>query len=215
MLVCAIVGSGIAASRLSPGEVGLQLFENAFATATALAAIILVVGPVSGAHLNPAVTLVDRSFRRCSTTEAVAYVGAQVAGGCLGAIVANAMFDLPLIETSTQIRSGGGIWLGEIVATLGLVLVIFGLTHSGERRFVPFAVAGYIAAAYWFTSSTGFANPAVTIGRTLSDSFAGIAPASAPAFILAQLTGAALAIGAVVLLFGSVERRANRREESR
>ena len=144
---------------------------------------------------------------------AAGYIGAQVAGACVGALVANAMFDLPLFETSTQIRSGGGIWLGEVVATLGLVLVIFGLTHSGERRYVPFAVAGYIAAAYWFTSSTGFANPAVTVGRTLSDSFAGIAPASVPGFIAAQLAGAALAVGAVVAAVRLASRRRPIRRE--
>ena len=215
LLVGAIVGSGIAASRLSPDQVGLELLENAFATAAALAAIILVLGPVSGAHLNPAVTLVDRWFGRCTNGEAAAYIGAQLAGGCLGAVVANAMFDLPLIETSSQVRSGTGIWLGEVVATLGLILVIFGLAHSDARRYVPFAVAGYVAAAYWFTSSTGFANPAVTVGRTLSDSFAGIAPVSAPGFIAAQLAGAALAVGVVAFLFGSLGRRPAHTEDTR
>lgn len=201
LLVCAVIGSGIAASRLSPHQIGLELLENAFATAAALAAIILAVGPVSGAHLNPAVTLVDRAFGRRSSAEAGAYIGAQVVGGCLGAMVANAMFGLPLVQASTHVRTGGPLWLGEVVATFGLVLVIFGMTRGGEHRFIPFAVAGYIAGAYWFTSSTSFANPAVTIGRTLSDSFAGIAPSSAPAFVVAQLAGAGLAALVVLLLY--------------
>jgi glycerol uptake facilitator-like aquaporin len=201
LLVCAVVGSGIAAGRLSPGDTGLQLLENTLATAAALAAIILTIGPVSGAHLNPVVTLVDGALGRRSRTDAAAYIPAQIAGGCLGALVANAMFDLPVFEVSTHARSGSGVWLGEIVATFGLILVIFGLTRGGEHRYIPFAVAGYIAGAYWFTSSTSFANPAVTIGRTLSNSFAGIAPADAPLFIVMQLVGGALALGAVLLLY--------------
>lgn len=201
LLVCAVVGSGIAASRLSPGDVGLQLLENAFATAAALAAIILTLGPVSGAHLNPAITLVDRALGRRDTSEAAAYIGAQVVGGCVGAALANIMFERALIDPSTHTRSGTALWVGEVVATFGLVLVVFGMTRSGSHRAVPFAVAGYIAGAYWFTSSTSFANPAVTVGRTLSDSFSGIAPSSAPAFIAAQLCGAALALGIVKVLF--------------
>jgi arsenate reductase len=201
LLVCAVIGSGIAATRLSPHEVGLELLENAFATAAALAAIILAIGPVSGAHLNPAVTLVDRTLGRRGNVEAAAYIGAQILGAGLGAMVANAMFGLPLVQASKQVRSGGPIWLGEVVATFGLVLVIFAMTRGGEHRYVPFAVAGYIAGAYWFTSSTSFANPAVTIGRTLSNTFGGIAPRSAPAFIAAELAGAALALGAVLLLY--------------
>jgi len=201
LLVCAVVGSGIAASRLSPGQTGLELLENAFATAAALAAIILAIGPISGAHLNPAVTLVDRAFGRRGTADACAYIGAQVAGACAGAMVANAMYGLPLVNASTHVRHGGPIWLGEVVATFGLILVIFGMTRGGEHRFIPFAVAGYIAGAYWFTSSTSFANPAVTVGRTLSDTFAGIAPRSAPGFVLAELAGAALAFAVVVVLY--------------
>jgi arsenate reductase len=195
-----VIGSGIAAARLSPGDTGLQLLENAFATAAALAAIILTIGPVSGAHLNPVVTLVDIALGRRPAREAPGYVAAQIAGGCAGAVVANAMFGLPLLDVSTTARTGGPLWIGEIVATFGLVLVIFAMTRGGDHPHVPFAVAGYIAGAYWFTSSTSFANPAVTIGRTLSDSFAGIAPASAPAFIAAQLVGGALALGAVLVL---------------
>lgn len=201
LLVCAVIGSGIAASRLSAGDVGLQLLENTVATAAALAAIILTVGPVSGAHLNPVVTIVDWALGRRHARDAAAYIPAQIAGGCLGAMVANAMFDLPLVEWSTHQRDGGGVWLGEVVATFGLILVIFGMTRGGEHRYIPFAVAGYIAGAYWFTSSTSFANPAVTIGRTMSDTFAGIAPADAPVFILMQLLGGALALGAVLILY--------------
>jgi arsenate reductase len=201
LLVCAVIGSGIAASRLSPNQAGVELLENAFATAAALAAIILAVGPISGAHLNPAVTLVDRAFGRRRTGDACAYVTAQVAGACAGAMVANAMFGLPVVEASTHVRSGGPLWLGEVVATFGLILVIFGMTRGVEHRYIPFAVAGYIAGAYWFTSSTSFANPAVTVGRTLSDSFAGIAPRSAPGFIVAELAGASLALGVVALLY--------------
>jgi arsenate reductase len=205
LLVCAVIGSGIMATRLSPNQTGLELLENAFATAAALAAIILAIGPISGAHLNPAVTLVDRAFGRRGTGDAVAYIGAQIAGACLGAMVANAMFGLPLVQASTHVRHGGPIWLGEVVATFGLILVIFGMTRGGEYRFIPFAVAGYIAGAYWFTSSTSFANPAVTIGRTLSDSFAGIAPSSAPGFVLAELGGAAIAFAVVLLLYPAPE----------
>jgi arsenate reductase len=201
LLVCAVIGSGIAAQQLSPGQTGLQLLENAFASAAALAAIILVIAPVSGGHLNPAVTLVDRALGRRPTRDTVAYVVAQTLGACAGAVLANLMFSVPAIDLSTHTRTGGPVWLGEVVATFGLVLVIFGMTRRGEHRWVPFAVAGYIAGAYWFTSSTSFANPAVTVGRTLSDTFAGIAPASAPGFIAAQLVGAALALVAVVLLF--------------
>jgi glycerol uptake facilitator-like aquaporin len=200
LLVCAVIGSGIAASRLST-DTGLQLLENTVATAAALAAIILTIGPISGAHLNPVVTLVDCVLGRRPARDAAVYIPSQIAGGCLGAMVANAMFDLPIIETSTHIRSGSGIWIGEIVATFGLILVIFGMTRGGEHRYIPFAVAGYIAGAYWFTSSTSFANPAVTIGRTLSNTFAGIAPSSAPGFIAMQLVGVALALGAVLVLY--------------
>jgi glycerol uptake facilitator-like aquaporin len=200
LLVCTVIGSGIAAQRLSPGATGLQLLENTFATAAVLAAVILTFGPVSGAHLNPAVTLVDVALGRRPAGEAPAYIAAQVAGACGGAIVANAMFALPLVEASATVRSGGPLWLAEIVATFGLLLVIFAMTRGGEHPHVPFAVAGYIAGAYWFTSSTSFANPAVTVGRTLSDTFAGISPGSAPGFIVAQLAGAALALGAVLIL---------------
>jgi glycerol uptake facilitator-like aquaporin len=194
LLVAVVVGSGIAAERLSPGDVGLQLLENSVATAAALVALILAFGSVSGAHLNPVVTLAERLARGTTTRDASAYAAAQVAGACVGAMVANAMFDLPAVTLSDQVRSSGALWLGEIVATFGLLTVILGVVRSGRSDVVAFAVAGYIGAAYWFTSSTSFANPAVTIGRTLTDTFAGIAPSSAPAFVAAQAVGALAAI---------------------
>ncbi len=201
LLLAAVIGSGVAAQRLSPGDVGLQLLENAAATAAALMAIILAIGPVSGAHLNPVVTLADRVFGGITTGEAGVYVGAQVAGGVFGAVVANLMFSLPAVELSTKVRSSGGLWLGEVVATFGLLLVIFALVRSGRTSSAPFAVGAYIGGAYFFTSSTSVANPAATIARGLSDSFAGIAPSSVPAFIAMQLLGAALAVVVVRVLY--------------
>jgi len=199
-----VIGSGIAAQRLSPGDVGLQLFENAAATAAALVAIILALGPVSGAHLNPVVTIADRVFGGVSTAEAVTYVGAQLVGGSVGAVVANVMFSLPVVELSTHARSSGALWSGEVVATFGLLVVIFGVVRSGRSTAAPFAVGAYIGSAYFFTSSTSFANPAVTVARTLSNTFAGIAPASVPPFVVAQLVGAALAVVAVWILYPGV-----------
>lgn len=193
-LLTAVVGSGIAAQRLSPGDTGLQLLENAAATAAALIAIILMVGPVSGAHLNPAVTLAARVTGDLTTTEAVAYVGAQVGGGLLGVAVANLMYSLPALELSTTARSSPGLWLGEVVATLGLVVLVGSLTRSGRTSAVPFAVGAYIGSAYFATSSTSFANPAVTVARAFTDTFAGIAWRSVPAFVVAQLAGAGLAV---------------------
>lgn len=201
LLLIAVVGSGIAAQRLSPGDTGLQLFENAAATAAALVAIILAVGAVSGAHLNPLVTLADRVFGGLSTREAGAYCGAQVAGAVVGTMIANLMFELPAIEISDHSRTGSGVWIGEIVATLGLLLVVFGVVRSGRTAVAPFAVAAWIGGAYFFTSSTSFANPAVTAGRTLTDTFAGIAPSSLPGFVIAQFVGAALAIVLVRVLY--------------
>ncbi len=195
LLVAVVVGSGIFAQRLSPNDVGLQLLENSLATAAGLVAIILALGPVSGAHLNPVVTLVDRLRGGLDTTSALAYVGAQVVGGGAGTVVANLMFDLPAIEWSTQHRSSAGLWLGEVVATFGLLVVILGLVRTGRGALAPFAVGSYIAAAYWFTSSTSFANPAVTLARTLTDTFAGIRPSSVPAFVAAQVAGGLLALG--------------------
>lgn len=193
LLVAAVVGSGILAERLSPGEAGLQLLVNCVATAGALVALILAFGSVSGAHFNPVVTLADRLLGGMTTREALAYVPAQVAGACAGAVVANVMFELGPINLSTDARSSGALWAGEAVATFGLVLVVLGVVRAGRATAAPFAVAGYIAAAYWFTSSTSFANPAVTIGRTLSDTFAGIRWSSAPAFVAAQVAGGIVA----------------------
>jgi len=203
-LLVAVVGSGIAAQRLSPGDTGLQLLENSIATGAALVAIILAFGAVSGAHLNPVVTLVDRLFGGVSSREASLYCGAQVLGAIVGVAVADLMFELPAFEVSTKVRDGGGLLLGEVVATLGLLLVVFGLARAGRSAVTPFAVGAYISAAYFFTSSTGFANPAVTVGRTLTDTFTGIAPESAPAFIGMQLVGAALAFVAIKVLYTDV-----------
>jgi len=194
LLVAIVVGSGIAAQRLSPGDVGLQLLENSIATGAGLVALILAFGPVSGAHFNPVVTLADRLLGGISAAAAAVYVVAQIVGACVGAIVANLMFDLDAVNLSTHTRSSGGLWIGEFVATIGLLLVIFGIVRSGRSAVAPFAVGGYIAAAYWFTSSTSFANPAVTIARTLSDTFAGIRPSSAPMFVLMQIVGALVAV---------------------
>jgi arsenate reductase len=201
LLVAVIIGSGIFAQRLSPNDVGLQLLESSLATAGGLVALILAFGSVSGAHFNPVVTLAERIFGGISTGDGLVYAGAQVVGACAGAVVANLMFDLDPITLSTHTRSSGGLWLGEFVATFGLVLVILGVVRSGRASTAPVAVAGYIAAAYWFTSSTSFANPAVTIGRTLSDTFAGIRWTSAPAFIAAQLAGALAAVVLARFLF--------------
>ncbi len=204
MLVAAVIGSGIAAARLSPDDVGLQLFESAVATAGVLVAIILAVGPVSGAHLNPVVTLANRALGGMTSIEAAAYIAAQFVGGAVGAVVANVMFSQPVVELATHSRSSGALWSSEVVATFGLLLVIFGVVRSGRSTAAPFAVGAYIGAAYFFTSSTSFANPAVTVARTLSDTFAGIAPGSVPPFLVAQLVGGALAIGAVRLLYPTV-----------
>jgi glycerol uptake facilitator-like aquaporin len=200
-LVMAVIGSGIAASRLTTGDVGLQLFESAVVTGAALVAIILAVGPVSGAHLNPVITLLDRVFGGLTTREGATYVGAQLAGGFTGAVVANLMFGLKSIEISTQVRSGGGLWLGEVVATFGLALVVFGVVRSARAGVAAFAVGAYIAGAYFFTSSTSFANPAVTFSRMFSNTFAGIAPSSVPGFIAFQLVGAIVAAGAIRALY--------------
>ncbi|WP_442968028.1 aquaporin [Rhabdothermincola sp.] len=199
-LLAAVIGSGIMATRLT-GDVGLQLLINAVATAGALVALLLALGPVSGAHLNPAVTLAMLASGALPRSETPLYIGAQVAGACAGVVVANLMFGLPAINTATVDRSGGGLLLGESVATLGLLLVVFGVVRSAPRQWIPVAVAAYIGAAYFFTSSTSFANPAVTLARTLSDSFAGIAPASVPAFLVAQAAGLVAALGLIRLLF--------------
>ena len=200
-LAATVIGSGIAAQRLSPGVSGLELLENAAATAAGLFAIILVFGPVSGAHFNPVVSFADAAFGGRRWREAAAYLPAQVAGCILGAVVANLMFATVAVSISAKDRATPAHFLSEIIATAGLILVIFALARSGRARSAPAAVGAYIGAAYFFTSSTSFANPAITIGRMFSDTFAGIAPASAPAFIGAQLIGGALAIAAIRLLY--------------
>jgi len=200
LLVAIVVGSGIFAERLSPDDVGLQLLQNSTATALGLAALIMAFGSVSGAHFNPVVTLVDRLLGGVSTGTAVVYAVAQTLGACAGAVVANVMFELDAVNISTRDRSSAALWLSEVVATFGLLTVILGLARRGRIALAPFAVGGYIGAAYWFTSSTSFANPAATVGRTLSDTFAGIEPASVPAFVVAQVLGALLALALAIFL---------------
>jgi glycerol uptake facilitator-like aquaporin len=207
LLAAAVVGSGIAAQRLSPGDVGLQLLENSLITGAALVALILALSPVSAAF-NPVVTLVERALGAVSSAEAIAFVAAQVSGCCLGTILANVMFDLPAVTLSQHVRSKGSLRLGEVVATFGLVLIIFGVSRAGRSAMLPFAVGGYITAAYCFTSSTSFANPAITIGRSLTDTFAGIAPRSVPGFVLFQLIGGAIALAAVLVLYPDPQARA-------
>ncbi|MBA3420044.1 MAG: aquaporin [Geodermatophilaceae bacterium] len=199
-LVTAVVGSGIAAARLSPDDAGLQLLENSLITGAALVALILALQPVSAAF-NPVVTLIERAFGALTWATAGVLIVAQILGGLLGAVVANVMFDLPAVSIAAHERSGFGMWLGEVVATLGLVLVIFGVVRSGRDQLVAFAVGGYITAAYWFTSSTSFANPAVTVSRMFSDTFTGIAPSSVAMFVGMQLVGGALAYGLVRVLY--------------
>jgi glycerol uptake facilitator-like aquaporin len=199
-LLMAVIGSGIAAGRLSPDDVGLQLLQNSVATGAALTALILALQPVSAAF-NPVVTLVELALGALGWVDAVVLVVAQLVGAALGAVLANLMFGIEAVSVASQQRSSAGLWLGEVVATLGLVLVVFGTLRAGRVTSVAFAVGGYITAAYWFTSSTSFANPAVTLARTLSDTFAGIAPSSVPMFVLMQLVGAALSYAAVRLLY--------------
>ncbi|MEW1810277.1 aquaporin [Pseudarthrobacter phenanthrenivorans] len=201
-LVMAVVGSGVMASRLSPHDAGLQLLQNSLATGAALVALIVALQPVS-ASFNPVVTLVERALGLMDTRTTGALIGGQVLGGLVGTVAANLMFGLDAVTLSTHERTGAGLWLGEVIATVGLLLVIFGTVRSGRADRVAFAVGGYITAAYWFTSSTSFANPAVTIARTVTDTFAGIAPPSAPAFILAQLLGAAAGYVLVRILYPS------------
>jgi glycerol uptake facilitator-like aquaporin len=198
-LVATVIGSGIMATRLTD-DVALQLLANSLITGTVLVALILTLQPVSAAF-NPVVTVVDAPLGSTPWRDVAPLAAAQVAGGMVGAVVANLMFELDAVSISTHDRSGSGLWLGEVVATLGLVLVIFGAIRSGRSDTIAYAVGGYITAGYWFTSSTSFANPAVTIARTLSDTFAGIAPASVPAFIGMQVVGAALALVLVRVLF--------------
>ena len=204
LLAAVVIGAGIAAQHLSPGDVGIQLFEDAAATAAGLFAIILMVGPVSGGHLNPVVSVVDAAFGGISWRDAAVYLPFQVVGCVSGALVANAMFSLKLFELSTKHRASGPHFLAEVVATTGLLVVIFALARSGRSRATPAAVGAYIGAAYFFTSSTSFANPAITIGRMLSNSFAGIAPASVPSFVGAQVVGGAVAFLAIKVLYPGV-----------
>jgi glycerol uptake facilitator-like aquaporin len=199
-----VVGSGIAAHELSPGDVGLQLFENAAATAAGLFAIILMFGPVSGGHFNPVVSLVDASFNGISWRDALAYMPAQLGGCVLGAIAANGMFALTAVSISTKHRASSAHLLAEAIATLGLLLVIFALARTRRSATAPAAVGAYIGAAYFFTSSTSFANPAISVGRMFSNTFAGIAPAAVPGFILAQLIGGAAAIVALRTVYPDV-----------
>jgi glycerol uptake facilitator-like aquaporin len=203
-LVTVVVGSGIAAQRLSPDDVGLQLLENALVTGAGLVALILAFGPVSGGHFNPVVTLADRFFGGVSNRQVAAYLPAQLAGGALGAVLANLMFDLSAVSISTTERSAGGLWLSEVLATAGLVVLIFALVRSGRAAIAPAAVGAYITAAYFWSSSTSFANPMIDIARTLSDTFAGIAPSSVPMFLLAQVAGGAVGVVVVKLLYPDV-----------
>jgi len=203
-LAAVVIGSGIAAQRLSPGATGLELLENAAATAAGLFAIILMFGPVSGGHFNPVVSFADAAFGGLSWRDAAAYLPAQVAGCAGGAVLANLMFSGAAVSISARHRGTPAHFLSEIVATLGLLLVIFALARSGRSRTAPAAVGAYIGAAYFFTSSTSFANPAITIGRMFSDTFAGIAPASVPAFIAAQVLGGALAVVVIRALYPGV-----------
>jgi glycerol uptake facilitator-like aquaporin len=203
-LAALVIGSGIAAQRLSPNDVGLQLLENSAATAAGLFAIILMFGPVSGGHFNPVVSLVDASFGGLRWREALAYVPAQVGGCILGAIVANGMFAVAAVSISTKHRASTAHLLAEGVATLGLILVIFSLARTRRGASAPAAVGAYIGAAYWFTSSTSFANPAISVGRMFSATFAGIAPAAVPGFVVAQLIGGAVAIGVLRVLYPDV-----------
>ncbi|AZZ54945.1 aquaporin [Rathayibacter iranicus] len=212
LLVAIVVGSGIAAQSLSPDDVGLQLLENSLATALGLAVLILVFGPVSGAHFNPLVSAVDALLGRRDRTglsgrELAVFVGAQLLGGIGGAVLANAMFEVPTAIATTE-RVTAGHLLGEVVATAGLVLVILSLASTNRGPLAAAAVGAYIGAAYWFTSSTSFANPAVTLGRVFTDTFAGIAPTSVLPFIAAQLIGAAIGVGIAVFLFPGVARAA-------
>ena len=203
-LAAVVIGSGIAAQTLSPNAVGLELFENAAATAAGLYTIILMFGPVSGGHFNPVVSLADASFGGIRWRDAIFYIPAQVAGCVLGAVVANGMFSLAAISISTHHRASPAHLLSEAIATAGLVLVIFSLARTRRSHTTPAAVGAYIGAAYFFTSSASFANPAISIGRIFSNTFAGIAPASVPAFILAQLAGGALAVLTIKALYPGV-----------
>jgi len=197
LLTACVIGSGIMAERLADGNAAVALLANTLATVAVLAALIAMLGPISGAHFNPAVSAAALYLRKIDARAAASYVLAQIVGCCAGALLANAMFELPLLQTSTHVRSGAAQWLSEIVATAGLVLVAF---RSPSINAAAWRVSLWIGAAYWFTASTSFANPAITLGRTLSNTFAGIRPADAPGFIGAQLTGALAGLALLRLL---------------
>jgi arsenate reductase len=203
-LVAVVIGSGIAAQRLSPHDNGLELLENALVTGAGLVALILAFGPVSGGHFNPVITLADRVLGGVDNRAVAAYLPAQFAGGCTGAVLANLMYGLDPVSLSTHERSSGGLWLSEVLATFGLVVLVFGLARAGRAAMAPFAVGAYITAAYWWSSSTSFANPMIDVARTLSDTFAGIAPSSVPMFGLMQLLGGGAAVAVVRLLYPDV-----------
>jgi glycerol uptake facilitator-like aquaporin len=203
-LAALVIGSGIAAQRLSHGDTGLELLENAAATAAGLFAIILMFGPVSGGHFNPVVSFADAALGGLRWHDAAAYLPAQVAGCTAGAVLANLMFSLPAVSISVKQRATPAHFLSEVIATTGLLMVIFALARTGRSLSAPAAVGAYIGAAYFFTSSASFANPAITIGRMFSDTFAGIAPASAPAFIAAQVIGGALAVAVIRALYPGI-----------
>lgn len=207
LLFATVIGSGIMGERLAGGNVAIALLGNTLATGAILFVLIAMLGPVSGAHFNPAVTLVTRLRGEISSRTGLAYVAAQLAGGILGVWVAHLMFDLPILQLSSKLRSGPGQLAGEAIATFGLILTILGTVRMRPAA-VPASVALYITAAYWFTSSTSFANPAITVARSLSDSFAGIAPACVPGFIAAQLVGAIAAYLVGSALFAGPSREA-------
>jgi arsenate reductase len=205
LLAAVVIGAGIAAQQLSPHDAGLHLFEVAAATGAGLFAIILMFGPVSGGHFNPAVSLLDATFGGLRWRDTLAYIPVQIAGCALGVVLANAMFAKAAVSISTHHRASPAHLLAEAAATFGLLLVIFALARTRRVAAVPAAVGAYLGAAYFFTSSTSFANPAITIGRTLSNTFAGIAPASVPAFIIAQLIGAAIAAAIIRTLYPDIQ----------
>lgn len=200
LLAATVIGSGIMAQHLAGGNTAVALLANTGATVAVLATLIALLGPVSGAHFNPAVSLVEALRRSLSWSDAGAYTIVQVLGCCLGAVLAHAMFQLPWLQASMHVRTGSGQWLGEAVATFGLLLVVLGHRRPQDA---PWMVAAWIGAAYWFTASTSFANPAITIARSLSDTFSGIRPVDVPGFVLAQLAGAALALWVGKYLFAS------------
>ena len=207
LLLAAVVGSGIMAERLSGGNVGVALLANAIATGGALVALILTFGPVSGAHFNPAVTLVMAARGALAWSDAAVYIVVQVVGAIGGVWLAHIMFDLPVLQTSVHMRTGIGQWVGEFVATFGLIaLILSGIRHNANA--VAYMVAAYITGAYWFTSSTSFANPAVTLARSMTNTFAGIGPNDVFGFVIAQLAGAAAAAALLPWLLGRADRAA-------